>query len=1027
MKGFFGKFAGGTKKEEESKPQPSTESTVNTSAGIGAGANTSGPAGGGMFAGLNTKKKPEPNANQTFGQQQPQQFDNSGPNSGHNSFSDSFSNPSSSGPKKANAFGFINKSAQNQDQQPPIQQDPVSQNSMFGNMTVKPKTQPQMQAQPQFQSQPQQQQTYQAQGTMDLLEFADMIGNSEPEKPVTSNIQDLGGFFPQAEQQSQQQQSNTGASPFGFAKFHKRESQSSNQPVQRASNILDELAVDKDQNYESNYKANDSIDLGDRGGGFGNINESFDKQSAISHHYEDQTLNNTSGVGLDTIDYSMTPTQQANYNVSPKDGSATFGTSASGGGSGTGMFGRFKSKSKQMEPVQDTSVVSNQKMPQLGEKPELTPEKFTLQMKIQITNNLEKLGDIIVEQYNIKQTREAKESEIAELKQRLQYISQRQNDAIENDRFEEADELEKATDQVRHQIKALEEEIDECNIHYTSLDKEAQTLYQEEYETYRNFIDSLEQALYHRNKELSEYIFEGERTQAKDKDYAEREQHSLENSKKDLEFRQKTFEESKKHIDEQMEKQTKESFEEQGRLASKKDNLAEEIKRIKQELALKEAEFSEVSLQLDKVNKQIGYVQKRFEADFLKLKTKEEEVLAIEETYEKKLKTLTVFKERIQSEGEKFQNTVQKNKEIIKELEKLKDEYKSTMTELNRVNKKREQLLELYQNAELEYQRAKIEYRQKEDEVQNLEHEIKTFQGKVSNLMANKGSLSQKLPFLETEKRNYAQARNFKEASRVTNEKNEIQAQITKIEEEIEFFNSKEKANHELIEKIQSEILVSLKYEMEKLKETADENKYHLLGKKLKDLTVVRDHLKNSGMYDNSARIERELENCRAEIKSLQLAYPGRFDKEAEKETEKSITPEKNDHDYQTYTPQTQQFTTTQEYNVPQQQEEETKQEEAHPGESYDLGLTPEELNALDEGTKKIKLSEGLRMHDELEQKIAELDQKIEECTENDRFEEADKLNEEEQELINAKNTLFMLFIRAGYTSTDTLRSYLGE
>lgn len=75
-----------------------------------------------------------------------------------------------------------------------------------------------------------------------------------------------------------------------------------------------------------------------------------------------------------------------------------------------------------------------------------------LQLQIHINNNQEKLGDIIVQQYNIKQSKEAKETEIGELKERLQDIIQKQNFAIENDRFEEADELEKATEEVRMQV-----------------------------------------------------------------------------------------------------------------------------------------------------------------------------------------------------------------------------------------------------------------------------------------------------------------------------------------------------------------------------------------------------------------------------------------------------------------------------------------------------------------------------------------------------------------------------------------------
>lgn len=113
---------------------------------------------------------------------------------------------------------------------------------------------------------------------------------------------------------------------------------------------------------------------------------------------------------------------------------------------------------------------------------------------------------------------------------------------------------------------------------------------------------------------------------------------------------------------------------------------------------------------------------------------------------------------------------------------------------------------------------------------------------------------------------------------------------------------------------------------------------------------------------------------------SIRSMYPGKFDEI--KETEATVSSVKTEQ----WSQQTQHTENpVQQVDAFEEKKndyEEEKRSEVKQGHSYDLGVTAEEFMELDEAAKKEKLREGLHMHDELEQKIAELDQKIEECTE---------------------------------------------
>lgn len=265
---------------------------MNTGAGPTTNPSTGGA--GGMFAGkkkkkpkievvnqlsgLTTKKKPvgsEPTNMPTQGSFQQQQLNTSQTGDGSASFNEGFGTPSNTMPKKTNAFGFINKSPQTQEQQQPSQPEVNSGMNMFGGMQVK--SQPVMQHQ-----------------SMDLLDFDD--AGTEPEKPVQQyHPQPLDNIFQPVEQQPK-------PSPFGFAKFKKEVLLSlltnlanlfslTFQPTSQSNSILAELDTEKEQGFGLDSKVNDSTDLGEKPG-FGAINESFDKQSAISHHYDEQSLSN---------------------------------------------------------------------------------------------------------------------------------------------------------------------------------------------------------------------------------------------------------------------------------------------------------------------------------------------------------------------------------------------------------------------------------------------------------------------------------------------------------------------------------------------------------------------------------------------------------------------------------------------------------------------------------------------------------------------------------------------------------------
>lgn len=123
------------------------------------------------------------------------------------------------------------------------------------------------------------------------------------------------------------------------------------------------------------------------------------------------------------------------------------------------------------------------------------------------------------------------------------------------------------------------------------------------------------------------------------------------------------------------------------------------------------------------------------------------------------------------------------------------------------------------------------------------------------------------------------------------------------------------------------------------------------------------------------------MEACREELRELEALYPGKFDSKTEetKHQEPVKKVEKESNEAKELSPKK---VEAEEVQAPvQKQEEEAKKEEEQKSNPYDLGITPEAFSDLDEAAKTEKLREALRLYDELEQKIAELDQQIEECT----------------------------------------------
>lgn len=157
------------------------------------------------------------------------------------------------------------------------------------------------------------------------------------------------------------------------------------------------------------------------------------------------------------------------------------------------------------------------------------------------------------------------------------------------------------------------------------------------------------------------------------------------------------------------------------------------------------------------------------------------------------LHKLNKFKENSENNTRIFEENMDRAEKTFEKFEQMKKTYAETSTTLHDENQRREEIFERYYNSLNELNQSRAQLAEIYSEIEKLKTTSGNNQKEISDLISQKNTLDSKIPQLEKEKKAYATARNFKEASRVSNEIKEMQARVDEINAQLEQLQSEEK------------------------------------------------------------------------------------------------------------------------------------------------------------------------------------------------------------------------------------------
>lgn len=163
------------------------------------------------------------------------------------------------------------------------------------------------------------------------------------------------------------------------------------------------------------------------------------------------------------------------------------------------------------------------------------------------------------------------------------------------------------------------------------------------------------------------------------------------------------------------------------------------------------------------------------------------------------MKKLNRYKDNAENNLRNFEDNVTRAQKMFDEYEQIKASFGERSQAIQAENNKREDALNSYYNSLNELSQVKSQYDFIQSEIEKLKQDSIFFQKEISDLTQEKNNLEIKIPQLEKDKKAFATTRNFKEASRVSNEIKDIQ---TKLEEVANHLNQKVSMDRATQEKI---------------------------------------------------------------------------------------------------------------------------------------------------------------------------------------------------------------------------------
>jgi len=413
-----------------------------------------------------------------------------------------------------------------------------------------------------------------------------------------------------------------------------------------------------------------------------------------------------------------------------------------------------------------------------------------------------------------------KEQEFATLNEKLQEIINKEEEAINNNDFDEAQVIENKVSEIRELIQENKASIED-------IQKQMIDLREQEIQLIKKKAKILEESfnVFNKIKKSGEYELET----FKNTEISRNKNDSIKikKLKEKLDFLNSNLESDKLYIDEEEAKITKVIksqssgvFEELDELKIQKEEILKEIDNLKKLLEAKCNELDLVEKSIESKEIEIDAIKSNFNHEFNKIHFKkkyyEDNLKDYTEQftqYEKMLTNYTI-------EETKFE---EKLRLLKSELNSLEDEIKKIKSDVDILNddfNKKEYLL----NSETEI-RSKILLNEMvilnaTNTIKKNSESINTLEVNIKKLESEIAVINMKMPALEEEKKSFVSAKNFKEAGRVSNElkaflENKTK-NLSKIEEnkkkinEFWLENEKEQEN---LEKIKEEkIMVEKEY-----------------------------------------------------------------------------------------------------------------------------------------------------------------------------------------------------------------------
>lgn len=163
------------------------------------------------------------------------------------------------------------------------------------------------------------------------------------------------------------------------------------------------------------------------------------------------------------------------------------------------------------------------------------------------------------------------------------------------------------------------------------------------------------------------------------------------------------------------------------------------------------------------------------------------------------MKKLNRFKDNAENNLRNYEDNCARAQKMFDEYEKIKASFGDKVHAIQADNNKREDALNSYYNSLNELTQVKSQFDFVQSEIEKLKQDSIFFQKEISDFTQEKNNLEAKIPQLEKDKKSFATTRNFKEASRVSNEIKDIQ---TKLEEVANHLNQKVSMDRATQEKI---------------------------------------------------------------------------------------------------------------------------------------------------------------------------------------------------------------------------------